>query len=141
MYFVKLLWDVNGMMSVNTHMKGVLAFRGVFDISFLFIVKIWHDVQNGSGSTLRPIYCQIFSVSPDSSDLVDMCTNLWWNNSKKKLFLGINFFDFDFSFIFTKDACLSVSCAVISPRSVHYFWINPCKTLHEKGSYFTNSLT
>ena len=30
--FVKLLEDVAGMMSMNTHLKGVLDFRGVFDL-------------------------------------------------------------------------------------------------------------
>ena len=36
----KLLEDVAGMMSMNTHLKFVLSFRGVFDLDFLFIVDI-----------------------------------------------------------------------------------------------------
>ena len=50
--FVKLLEDMAGMMSTNTHLKRVLGFRGVYDTDILFIVEILHDVQKGSGSTL-----------------------------------------------------------------------------------------
>ena len=59
-----------GMMSMNTHLKGVLEFRGVIDLDFLFIVDIWHDVQNVSGYTLTLMSFQTFALSPDSSDLV-----------------------------------------------------------------------
>ena len=65
-----------GMISMNTHLKGVLGFRVVFDIDFLFIVNIWNDVQKSSGSNLGSISYQIFTVSPDSSDLVDLCPNI-----------------------------------------------------------------
>ena len=34
-----------GIMSVNTNLKGVLGFSGVFDMGFLLIVDIWHDFQ------------------------------------------------------------------------------------------------
>ena len=64
------------MMSMNDHLKVVLSFRVVFDLSFLFIVEILHNVQNGSGSTLSSIYCQICAVFPASIDLVDLCPNL-----------------------------------------------------------------
>ena len=40
MSFVQLLEDRDGMMYMNTHSKGVLVFRGVFDLDFLFIVDI-----------------------------------------------------------------------------------------------------
>ena len=93
------------MMSINTHLKSVLGFRGVFDIGFLFIVKIWHDVQYVSGSTLSSISWQKNPVSPASSYLVDLCPYIWCNNSKENVFLGICFCDFEFSFIFTKNAC------------------------------------
>ena len=76
MSFVKFLEDMACMVPMNTHLKGVLDLRGVFYISFLFIVEILHDVKNGSGSILRSMYCQIFAVSPSSSDLVDMCPNI-----------------------------------------------------------------
>ena len=92
-------------MSMDTYLKCVLGFRGVFDISFLFIVKIWHDVQNGSGSTLSSIYFQKIAVSPDSSYLVGLCPNQWCNNPIETFFLGICFFYFGFSFLFTKNTC------------------------------------
>ena len=47
-----------GMMSMNTHLKGVLGFRGVFDIDFFFIVDIWNDVLKGSGYNLISISYQ-----------------------------------------------------------------------------------
>ena len=31
---------MDGMMSMNTHLKGVLGFRGAFDLDFFFIVDI-----------------------------------------------------------------------------------------------------
>ena len=34
---VKLLEYVDGMISMNTHLKGVLGFRGVFDIEFYLL--------------------------------------------------------------------------------------------------------
>ena len=49
--------------------------------------------------------CQSFAVSPGSSDLLELSPNLWCNNTKEKLFLGICFCDFDFTIIFTKNAC------------------------------------
>ena len=53
MSFVKLLEDISGMVSMKTHLKGVLVFRGFFDIGFLLIVEILLDVQKGSEYTLR----------------------------------------------------------------------------------------
>ena len=115
MSFVKNLEYMAGIMSMNTHFKGVLIFIGVFDIDFLFIVDIWHDVQNGSGSTLSSISFQTFALSPASSDLLDLCPNLWCNNSKETLFLGICFCDFEFSLVFTKNACfLCVMCSNVT---------------------------
>ena len=46
MSYVKILEDMAGIMSMNTHLKGVLDFRGVFDLNFSFIMGIWHDVHN-----------------------------------------------------------------------------------------------
>ena len=43
---------MTGMTSMNNHLKGVLDFGGVFDLDFLLIVEIWHDVQKISGFTL-----------------------------------------------------------------------------------------
>ena len=38
--FITLLEYIDGMMSMNTHLKGVLVFRGVFDVGFLFLVEM-----------------------------------------------------------------------------------------------------
>ena len=38
--FTSKVEDVADMMSTNNRLKGVLAFRGVFDLAFLFIVEI-----------------------------------------------------------------------------------------------------
>ena len=65
-----------GMMSMNTHLKGVLGFRDLFDIDFLFIVNIWNDVHKGSGSNLISISYQTFAAYLDSSDLFDLFPNL-----------------------------------------------------------------
>ena len=61
-----------GMVFMNTHLKGVLVFIGFPDLDSLFIVDIWYDAQKGSGYTLSPMSCQIFSVSPSSIDIVDL---------------------------------------------------------------------
>ena len=60
--------------------------------------------------------CQIFAVYPASNDLVDMCPNIWCNNSKETFFLAICFFDFDFYFVFNEDACfLCALCGKVTP--------------------------
>ena len=105
MSFVKVLEDMAGMVSMNTHLKGVLGFRGVSDLEFLFIVYIWHDVHNGSGSKLSQMYWQTYTISTTSGDLLDLCPNLWCNNPKDNFFLGILFCDFDSSFVSTKNIC------------------------------------
>ena len=85
-----------GIISMNTHLKGVLVFSGVFDLEFLLIVDKWHDVQKGSGSTLRTAYCQTSTVSPFSTYLVNMFPNIWCNISIESFFLRICFCDFEF---------------------------------------------
>ena len=67
---------------MNTHLKGVVGFCGVFEIAFWFIVDILHYVQKGSGYTLRSISYQELIVSPASSELVDLHPNLWYNHSR-----------------------------------------------------------
>ena len=136
----KILEDVASMMSMNTHLKGVFDFRGVSDIEFLFIAEIRHDVQNGSGSTLRTMLCQTFAVSTANNDLVDLCPNFWYNNSKETFFLGIWFCGFDFPSFLPKLYIFFVRCVVMSPCSVRYHWRNPRKTLYKKVRYVLNSL-
>ena len=76
MSLVKLLEDMAGIMSMNTHLKGFLGFRGVLNLAFLCILEILHDVQKVSGSTLGLLSCQTFTLYSASSDLVDLCTNI-----------------------------------------------------------------
>ena len=90
------LEDMAGMMSMNTHLKGLLGFSGDLDIGFLIIVEIWHDVQNGSGYTLISISCQKCAVYPVSSDIVYLCPDLWCNNHRESFVLEICFCDFEF---------------------------------------------
>ena len=100
MYFVKILEDKAGMISINTHLKDDLGFIGIFDLGFLFIVGILHYVHKGSVSTPISVSCQTLEVSPASSELVDLCPNLWCNNSRYNFFLEI--FDLHFSFFLSK---------------------------------------
>ena len=111
MSFVERLEYVSGMIFTDTHLKGLLGFGGVFDIGFLFIVEIWHDVKKGSGYILNSISCQTFAVSTSSSDFVDLFPNIWLNYYKETFFLGICICDFDFSFIFYQK-CMFYMCAV-----------------------------
>ena len=116
--FFKLLEHKAGMMSMDNHLKGVLVFSGVFDLCFLLIVEIWHDVQKGSGSTPSSTSCQILEVSLASSDLLELCPNLWCNNPREiSIFL---FFIVTFLLFLPKMIVFSVRYAVISPRSVGY---------------------
>ena len=82
---------MSGVVSINTHLNGFLSFISVFDIEFLLIIEIWHDVQKGSGSTLRSMSCQKLAVYPAISELVDLYPNLLWNSSREIIFLGFSF--------------------------------------------------
>ena len=86
----------------KTHLKGAFGFNGFLDLALLFIEEIWHNFQKGSGYIISLISFQKLSVSPAINDLVDLCPNLWCNHYKKIIFLGANFFVFDFSFISPK---------------------------------------
>ena len=55
MSIVKLLVAVNGIVSRKIHLKGAFGFNGILDLTFLFIEKKLHDVQQGSGSMLSSI--------------------------------------------------------------------------------------
>ena len=104
------------MLSMKTHLKGVLVFNGVLDLGFLLIVEIWHDVHKWSVSTLISMSFQKFTVYPSSSDLVYLCPNLWWNHSRKIPFFI--FFIF-YLFIFDQRFIFSARYVAISLRSVH----------------------
>ena len=60
MFFVKILEYMAGMMSMNTHLKGVLGFSDTLDPGFLLIFEIWYYEQKWSGSTLKSMSCQKF---------------------------------------------------------------------------------
>ena len=40
MSFVGILEDITGMMSMSTHLKGVLEFSGIFGLDFLLVFDI-----------------------------------------------------------------------------------------------------
>ena len=100
-FFVNLLEYKVDMVSIKTHLKGALGFRSILDIGFLFIVDIFRDVNKWSGSNPISIFCQILAVSPSTMDLVGLCPNLWWCNSREVLLMGIVVLGFDFSFVCT----------------------------------------
>ena len=90
---------------MNTQLKFVLRFIGVFDLYVLIIVEISHDVQNGSGSTLSSMswqknqYLQTGMILYNCVSIYDAII------PKKHLFLGFFCCYFELSFIFTKNAC------------------------------------
>ena len=102
---VKRLGAVDGTISIKTHLKGAFGLSGIFDLAFLFIEEIWHDVQKGSGSILSYTSFQTLSVPPVNNYMVYLCPNLWCSNSKANLFLAGNLFFFVFSVIFPRNAC------------------------------------
>ena len=66
------------------------------------------------------------SVSSASCDLVDLCPNLWWNNYRDTLFLGIRFCGFEFSFVYTKNACF---CCALCGDVTTLSSLSPKKTV------------
>ena len=76
-FFVKLLENMAGVMSMKTHLKCVLGCSGKLDLGFLLIDEICHDVHKWSGSTLSSISCQTFTLSLANSYSVELCPNLW----------------------------------------------------------------
>ena len=92
------------MLYPRTPIWKVSLFSDVYLIyTFFLIVEIWHDVQNGPGSTLSSMLCQLFTVSPNSSEFLYLCPNLCWNNPKETIFLGIYFFWFWLFLCLTKN--------------------------------------
>ena len=54
MSLVKLLDDVDGIISIKTHFKGAFGLSVILDLAFLFIEEILHEVQKGSKNQLKP---------------------------------------------------------------------------------------
>ena len=76
MPLVKILDDVDGTISIKTHLNCAFGLSGILDPAFFFIEEILHDVQEVSGYILRYTSYQKLSVSPANNDLVDLCPNL-----------------------------------------------------------------
>ena len=72
MSLVKLLGDIDVIMSTKTHLKGSFVFNRFFDLAFLCMEKIWHDVQKGYGYILGSISSQILALSSANNSLVDL---------------------------------------------------------------------
>ena len=47
MSLVNCFGDVDGIMSIKTHLMGDVGFSGFVDLAFLFMEEIWHDVEKG----------------------------------------------------------------------------------------------
>ena len=72
MSLVKNLGAVDGISSVETHLKVAFGFSEFLDLSLLFIEEILNDVQNGPEFILSSISYQILSVSSANNDLLDL---------------------------------------------------------------------
>ena len=96
--------------TMNTHLKGDLGFRGFLWYSILVHCwdMTWCTERVGIYFDLNEL--PKFRVSIAINDLVDLCPNLWCNNLKETLLFGICFCNFDFPFICTKNACF---CCVL----------------------------
>ena len=105
MSLVRILGAVDVIISIKTHLKGAFGFSGILDLAFLFIEDIWHEMQKGSRSILSSTYSHTLVVSPSNNDLVDLCPNIWCNNSKVIFFLAGDLFFFDTSWTFPVKAC------------------------------------
>ena len=92
---VKLFGAVSGITSIKINLKDAFGFNGFLDLAFVFMEEIWHDVQKGSGSILISISSQTLAVPPSINYLVDLCPNIWYDNSKATFFLGANLFVFE----------------------------------------------
>ena len=116
-------------------------FTSYATLDFLFIVEILYGVQKGSGSTLISMSCQTLAASLEIMDLLELCTNIWCNNFREILLLGMVVFDFDFCFVFTKHACfLCTLCGNVAA----FCWSalkKPMKILHGRDRYVPNSST
>ena len=113
---INILGAVDVIISIKTHLKGAFGFIVILDLAFLFIEEIWHEVQKGSGYILSSAYSQTLVVSPANNYLVDMYPNIWYSNSKAIFFLASNLSFFDFSIIFSINACFL--CALCGKDTV-----------------------
>ena len=68
-------------------------------------------MQKGSIYIIISIYWKHSAVSLSINDLLDLCPNIWCNNSKATSFRGDIFFDLVFYFVFTKK-CMFPLCNI-----------------------------
>ena len=122
---VNIFGDVDGMISIKAYLKGAFGFSGFLDLAFLFVEYIWHDVQKGSGYILSSISCQIFSAYPSLNDLLDMCPNLWCNNSTS-FYVPLSFLN-AFLLLLPKNHVSSVHYVEDSTHLSSYFQIKLCR--------------
>ena len=127
MSFVKLLEDVAGMMSMNIHFKCVLDFIGVFDLAFLFIIKIWHDVKKGWWYTLISMFWKKIKY-PHSVLTLWICVPIFDAMIPNKLFLVIFFLTLTFPSFLPKMHAFVLLCAVMLPRYIRCHLRKPHKT-------------
>ena len=76
MSLVKRLGDVDGTISLKTHLKDDFVLSGILALAFLSIEDILHDVKKGSGYIISSTTSQTLAVSPANNDLVDLGPNL-----------------------------------------------------------------
>ena len=142
MSLIKLLGDVDGIVSIKTHLKGAFGFSRFLDLDFLFIEEIWHDVQKRSGSILSSIYITKHSQYPQ-------LTIIWWVCDL--IFHVVILKQFSFYMVISFSLTYTWFYLEMHVSFVHYvvmlFCYSPllgsirCKTLCEKDKCVLNSLT
>ena len=140
MPFVKLLEDVDDIMSMNTNLKYILGLKGFFNIYF-YLLSI-SDMMCRKGQDL-PLVKYLANHLQYIQPVVTLWTCVLILDAiiLNKLFLEFAFVITTFSLFLPKMYVFAVHCAIMSLFSVNYHWIKPFKTLHEKGRYVPNSLT
>ena len=97
-------------------------------------------MTKGSGSILSSISFRSFEVSTAINDMIDLCPNLWCNNSTA-IFLYV-VFSLTCHFLFLPNMHVaSVHYVEESKLFFSYLQIKTFKTLCEINKYITNSLT
>ena len=130
-----------GMISMHTHLKGVLDFRDVFDLDFYLL---WRS----------DIICRMCQSLPWSQFLSKhlqyLCTVVTLliyvlisdaTITQKIYFLEFAFVILTFPSFLPKMHVLFVHYAVRSPHSIRYHWRKTCKNLYEKFRYVPKSST
>ena len=140
-YFVNILEDMAGMVSMNTHLKGVLVFSGVFDIVFCGLFRYDNMFRKGQDLPLdKFLYKNLQYLQP----LVTLWTCVLISDAiiLEKVSFGVfAFMILTFILFLPKVHVSSARYVVISTRSVNWNQRKPYKTFSEKCRYIPNSLT